>query len=137
MPTGEVLDEERWKINAEIGATNVNDPNWNPGIRSHLTKRDIFGNCSGKKYCIILYVNSAQVTCFYFFSDCSFDVYDCPQDVPKDKWEYYDKTMGWVIAGPNDINFKCTGKNMKRYTYLKLLFFQITKCPSNIFYRCT
>ena len=35
--------------------------------------------------------------------------YDCPQQVPKDKWKYYEGS-DWQKAGSNDISFQCTGK---------------------------
>ena len=35
--------------------------------------------------------------------------YDCPQQVPKDKWKYYDGTE-WQVVSSNDVSFQCTGK---------------------------
>ena len=35
--------------------------------------------------------------------------YDCPQQVPKDKWKFYDGTF-WQTFSSNDINFHCAGK---------------------------
>ena len=39
-------------------------------------------------------------------------VYDCPQQVPKDQWYYWDgSTM--QEAGSNDISFQCKGRKKK------------------------
>ena len=35
--------------------------------------------------------------------------YDCPQQVPKDKWDFWDGS-NWLTANLNDISFQCTGK---------------------------
>ena len=41
---------------------------------------------------------------------CSIDTeYDCPQLVPKDKWNYVDG-LEWKKAGSNDVSLQCTGK---------------------------
>ena len=33
--------------------------------------------------------------------------YDCPQQVPKDKWKYLDGSA-WQAASSNDVSFQCT-----------------------------
>ena len=35
--------------------------------------------------------------------------YGCPQQVPKDKWNFWDGN-GWQQASSNDMNIKCAGK---------------------------
>ena len=34
---------------------------------------------------------------------------DCPQEVPKDKWKYWDGSE-WQAASSNDVSFQCTSK---------------------------
>ena len=42
--------------------------------------------------------------------------YDCPLQVPKDKWKYWDGSE-WQEAGSNDVNFQCTlGKKQQHQT---------------------
>ena len=53
--------------------------------------------------------------------------YDCPQQVPKDKWKYYIKDGDgerWQYANSNDIIIECEGKNDKMYlcTYVHFIF---------------
>ena len=39
--------------------------------------------------------------------------YDCPQQVPMDKWKYWNGNE-WQKAGSNDISFQCIG-NKEQY----------------------
>ena len=55
------------------------------------------------------------------YSKQRYTEYDCPQQVPKDTWKYYDKSWGWLNANSNDIIIECEGKNirMNLFRYLR------------------
>ena len=81
---------------------NINGkPSWKSGTQA-------IWYYSQQKYWMIGPVSEIGTNTGWIYSATDTE-YDCPQQVPKDKWKYWDGSK-WQKAGSNDVSFQCIGK---------------------------